>query len=306
MVSVRLFFFRKSAAPCPGTGKGRLCTVREWMRQNFTWKRKKRENKFFSENCSQKYYFCEQFFQTDFSVRFETRSPGTARERQDYEKTGDYSMRYEVKGGSFPVVICHLEDGERMITEKGSMIWMTTNMQMDTRGGGLGKMFSKALSGESIFQNTYTAKVEEVGSQEMLEYFQGKAAEMSYTVGEAQVDKDHATVPVTFTYVDASEVLQETLVDYIGQGLSLAMSGAGEEELQQLFTDIFTEKTAAIETGTATAEVNFPCEKVDGAWKISSLPEEEQDALLQVLTCNLTAAIDAMDEAVSGSGEPQA
>ena len=67
-------------------------------------------------------------------------------------------MRYEVKGGSFPVVVCNLDSGEQMITEKGSMVWMSPNMKMDTRGGGLGKMFSKAFSGESMFQNTYTAQ----------------------------------------------------------------------------------------------------------------------------------------------------
>lgn len=67
-------------------------------------------------------------------------------------------MRYEIKGGNFPVVICHLESGEQMVTEKGSMVWMSPNMQMETSGGGLGKMFSKAFSGESMFQNIYTAK----------------------------------------------------------------------------------------------------------------------------------------------------
>ena len=69
-------------------------------------------------------------------------------------------MKYEIKGGTFPIVICHLEDGEQMITEKGAMIWMTPNLQMETVGGGVGKMFSKALSGESMFQNIYTAKGE--------------------------------------------------------------------------------------------------------------------------------------------------
>lgn len=34
-------------------------------------------------------------------------------------------MRYEIKGGSFPIVVCQLESGEQMITEKGSMVWMT-------------------------------------------------------------------------------------------------------------------------------------------------------------------------------------
>ena len=67
-------------------------------------------------------------------------------------------MKYEIKGGSFPVVICNLESGEKMITEKGSMAWMSPNMQMETKGGGLGKMFSKAFSGESMFQNHYTAR----------------------------------------------------------------------------------------------------------------------------------------------------
>lgn len=67
-------------------------------------------------------------------------------------------MRYEIKGGSFPVVICNLESGEKMITEKGSMVWMSPNMQMETHGGGLGRMLSKAFSGESVFQNHYTAR----------------------------------------------------------------------------------------------------------------------------------------------------
>ena len=67
-------------------------------------------------------------------------------------------MQYELAGGAFPVVICSLQDGEQMITEKGSMVWMTPSIQMETSGGGLGKMFSRAFSGESIFQNIYTSK----------------------------------------------------------------------------------------------------------------------------------------------------
>lgn len=67
-------------------------------------------------------------------------------------------MQYELKGGVFPVVVCQLADGEKMITEKGSMVWMSPNMEMETTGGGLGKMFSKAFSGESMFQNIYTAR----------------------------------------------------------------------------------------------------------------------------------------------------
>ena len=67
-------------------------------------------------------------------------------------------MKYEIKGNNFPAVICSLENGEKMITERGSMAWMSPNMQMETHGGGLGRMLSKVLSGESMFQNQYTAR----------------------------------------------------------------------------------------------------------------------------------------------------
>ena len=66
-------------------------------------------------------------------------------------------MTYEITGGVFPVVVCQLLDGEQMITERSSMAWMSPNMAMETRGGGLGKMFSRAFSGEGMFQNIYTA-----------------------------------------------------------------------------------------------------------------------------------------------------
>ena len=66
-------------------------------------------------------------------------------------------MRYEIKGTPLPVVECELDKGESMICEGGSMSWMSPNMDMQTSGGGLGKMFSKAITGESMFLNTYTA-----------------------------------------------------------------------------------------------------------------------------------------------------
>lgn len=69
-------------------------------------------------------------------------------------------MNYEIKGGNFPIVVCNLKKGEKMITEKGSMVWMSPAIQMETTGGGVSKMFSKAFSGESIFQNIYTAQAD--------------------------------------------------------------------------------------------------------------------------------------------------
>ncbi len=66
-------------------------------------------------------------------------------------------MQYEIRGGQFPVVICNLNDREQMVTERGSMAWMSPNMQMETVGGSVEKVFSRMFSGESLFQNIYTA-----------------------------------------------------------------------------------------------------------------------------------------------------
>ena len=68
-------------------------------------------------------------------------------------------MKYNIQGDSTPVVICELEAGESMITESGSMVWMSPNMEMQTSGGGsLGKAFGRMFSGESLFLSYYTAQ----------------------------------------------------------------------------------------------------------------------------------------------------
>ena len=67
-------------------------------------------------------------------------------------------MKYSIEGAPLPVVICDLEAGESMITEKGAMSWMTPNMKMETSGGGMGKMIGRMFSGENMFQNRYTAE----------------------------------------------------------------------------------------------------------------------------------------------------
>lgn len=67
-------------------------------------------------------------------------------------------MKYEIKGGGMPVVEIQLDAGERINCEAGGMLWMTNNMKMETRGGGLGKIFGRAFSGESMFMNSYTAE----------------------------------------------------------------------------------------------------------------------------------------------------
>lgn len=67
-------------------------------------------------------------------------------------------MRYNIVGEPLPVVICDVESGETLITESGAMSWMTQNMKMETTSnGGIGKALGRMFSGETMFQNRYTA-----------------------------------------------------------------------------------------------------------------------------------------------------
>ena len=68
-------------------------------------------------------------------------------------------MQYRIVGEPLSAVICDVQQGETLITEKGSMSWMSPNMKMETSaGGGIGKALGRMFSGESIFQNRYTAQ----------------------------------------------------------------------------------------------------------------------------------------------------
>lgn len=66
-------------------------------------------------------------------------------------------MKYEIMGGNLPAVLCKLNKGEQIICEGGGMSWMDDVFTMETSGGGAKKVFGRAFSGESLFQNKYTA-----------------------------------------------------------------------------------------------------------------------------------------------------
>lgn len=71
-------------------------------------------------------------------------------------------MNTEIIGEFLPVLTCKLKKGEQVYTESGGMSWMTQNIKMETNtNGGIMKGLGRALSGESLFMNTYTAEKDE-------------------------------------------------------------------------------------------------------------------------------------------------
>jgi uncharacterized protein (TIGR00266 family) len=68
-------------------------------------------------------------------------------------------MKHTITGTVMQVVEISLEPGEAVFTESGGMAWMDDGITMETNSrGGIGKMLGRALSGESLFMTTYTAR----------------------------------------------------------------------------------------------------------------------------------------------------
>lgn len=92
-------------------------------------------------------------------------------------------MKYQIIGEPLPVVICELNAGEVMLSERGSMCWMTPNMKMETTSsGGIGKAIGRMFAGEALFQNRYTA-MDGPGSIAFASSFPGSIREFSISPG---------------------------------------------------------------------------------------------------------------------------
>lgn len=66
-------------------------------------------------------------------------------------------LRYKIIGTVLQAAVIELQPGQMIYSESGGMSWMSGNIQMNTNtGGGVGKMFKRALSGESLFIVDFT------------------------------------------------------------------------------------------------------------------------------------------------------
>ncbi len=67
----------------------------------------------------------------------------------------NFNVMYRPSGAMAQV---QLEGGEQLLAEAGAMIGMSPNMNMETQAkGGVGAGLKRMFSGESFFQNTFTA-----------------------------------------------------------------------------------------------------------------------------------------------------
>lgn len=68
-------------------------------------------------------------------------------------------MKYDIRYEPFPVLVMDLEPNEDVRCQAGAMAWMTPNMEMQTTSaGGIGKIFGRMFTGDSLFLNRYIAR----------------------------------------------------------------------------------------------------------------------------------------------------
>ncbi len=101
-------------------------------------------------------------------------------------------MEAKILGDSLPVVTCKLKKGESIVTESGGMSWMDEGIEMKTStNGGIMKGLGRALAGESIFMNIYTAQKDDVEIA-FSSSFPGKVLEFDLQEGETMIAQKRA------------------------------------------------------------------------------------------------------------------
>ncbi len=136
-------------------------------------------------------------------------------------------MQYEIIGGNLPAVICKMREGEKIICESGGMSWMDDAFKMETTSGGVGKMFGRLFSGESLFTNTYTALKD--GEIAFASSFPGNIIAIEVTPGRSIIAQKKAFLACE-AGVEMSVFFQKKLgkVFFGGEGFILEkFSGSG-------------------------------------------------------------------------------
>lgn len=101
-------------------------------------------------------------------------------------------MDAKIIGESLPLVSCKLSKGESVITEAGGMSWMEDGITMTTStNGGIMKGLGRALAGESLFMNIYTAE-REGAEVTFSSSFPGKILEFDLAQGETIIAQKKA------------------------------------------------------------------------------------------------------------------
>jgi uncharacterized protein (TIGR00266 family) len=130
-------------------------------------------------------------------------------------------LEYVIRGVVHQVAEVMLQQGQRMFSETGAMIWMDPSIELDTAAPDQGKGFlsaltgavTRAIAGESLFLNFFTAKTGP-GRVSFASSFPGKIIDMRLEAGQSLIGQRGAFLAAQDTCQLKMEVTQK-----IGAGL---------------------------------------------------------------------------------------
>lgn len=135
-------------------------------------------------------------------------------------------MKYEIKNQPFTVLKLQMDAGEEIKCQSGAMAWMSPGIQMETKTGGLGGMFKKAIAGESLALNHYRA--EQAGELTLAKHSPGDIK--MFNIGETPIIAQKTSFLAATMGVEMDIFLQKKLSAGLFGGEGFIMqkySGAG-------------------------------------------------------------------------------
>ena len=135
-------------------------------------------------------------------------------------------MKYEIKNQPFTVLTLHMDQGESIKCQSGAMAWMSPGITMETKTGGLGGMFKKAIVGESLALNHYTAS--EAGELTLAKHSPGDI--LAFNIGETPIIAQKTSFLASTEGVDMDIYIQQKAATgfFGGEGFIMQQySGSG-------------------------------------------------------------------------------
>ena len=135
-------------------------------------------------------------------------------------------MKYEITNQPFTVLTLHMDQGESIKCQSGAMAWMSPGITMETKTGGLGGMFKKAIVGESLALNHYTAS--EAGELTLAKHSPGDI--LAFNIGETPIIAQKTSFLASTEGVDMDIYIQQKAATgfFGGEGFIMQQySGSG-------------------------------------------------------------------------------
>lgn len=129
------------------------------------------------------------------------------------------------------------------------------------------------------------------------DYLKESAAKLEFTIEEEVEEKDdNATVKVHCKYIDGSQILKETMSEYLVEALDCALKGEklSEEKTAEMIASMITEKQEAKEETMLEKTIEISCVKIENKWYLSDVNDE----LKNLIYSNCLTASDEISESL--------